>query len=180
MSIVPTSATPPNPRQIFIVADQFYRIIGTILKEIMPSDTSHIRMEGDTPYKIAPIIAICAFSFELHLKCLLVIDGVAPPQTHDLEKVFAQLSPERKREIERRYNDARITSPTSSGEEYSMNRVLQRSKNAFNSHRYIFERPDPRLADSWLCSTLCNVVRDIIMELHPEWPPPQFAHSVQG
>jgi hypothetical protein len=180
MSISPTSAPAPNPRQIFIVADQFYRIISMVLREIMPDDASEIRMEGDIPYKIAPIIAMCAFSFELHLKCLLVIDGIPPPKSHDLEKVFAQLSPERKREIERRYNDVRRKSPTPSGEEHSMNRVLQRSRDAFNSHRYIYARPDPHLADSWLCSKLCNVVRDLIMELHPEWCPPPFTHSAPG
>ncbi|MGA2440949.1 MAG: HEPN domain-containing protein [Tepidisphaeraceae bacterium] len=174
MSSTPVGPTTPNPRQIFLVAEQFYRIVGIVLKEMLPEDRAQIVMEGDTPYKIAPIIAMCAFSFELYLKCLIVLDGGAPPRLHDLEKLFAQLNPRRKAEVEEKYDEERRTSPLSGGDDYSANRVLARSKEAFESHRYIYEFENPRSADSWMCQKLANVVRDIIIKQCPEWLPPPF------
>jgi hypothetical protein len=160
---------PADPRRIFLVAEQFRRSAGVLLNELVPATAATISMDGDDPYRMSPIIAMCAFSFELFLKCLIVHDGGTPPKMHNLKEIFAALSPSRRREIEEQYDEKRRNSQTANRPDLTVERVIEQSAGAFKSHRYIYELDNPRDVTPYTVQVLANVVQKMILALHPEW-----------
>jgi len=158
-----------NPRNVFVAAEQFYRCANLILKQLNAATTTVIPGNGHTAYRMAPVVAISAFAFELFLKCLLSIDGVAPPKTHNLRDIFAKLPKRTQSEIEARYDEQRAGSQFARGPDFAMRDVLEGSADAFESHRYIFELHDPTTVSQYTVHVLCNTVRAMLVEAHPDW-----------
>jgi|GEM_PF-3296819 len=169
MPDTPSSVRPVDPRKVFLVAEQFRRSAGVILGVLVPAPAAIVSADGDVPYQMSPVIAVSAFAFELFLKCLLLLDGDELPRTHDLNRLFNALKEDRRRQIEMRYEEQRQESRTAAGPNFPLARVLEQSADAFESHRYIYELDDPRTVSPFTVQVLCNTVRKILLELHPEW-----------
>jgi HEPN domain-containing protein len=105
---------------------------------------------------------LAAFSVELYLKCLLLIEARQYPETHNLKKLFAQLKPETKSEL-RKKHDARAERVAELGK---LEELLEQGQDAFERFRYPFEKGEETgFALNWLG----EVVRQKIISLHPDW-----------
>ena len=76
---------------------------------------------------------------------------------------------EEKKEIARRYKKEQEAKRTSVGPQFEILTALKRSARAFEDYRYIYEFENVQKADSWLCHGLLRVVRNLIVERHPDW-----------
>jgi hypothetical protein len=112
-----------------------------------------------------PQVVLEAFAIELYLKCILAIEGTAPPRRHDLwENLFVLLTPDNKRRLTHHYNEvlAGTTAPPLDIEE-----ALKQSAKAFESFRYLYEHLDETLVYS--AAMVATAARRLILELRPAW-----------
>jgi hypothetical protein len=92
----PTS--PPTLSKMYMHAERF-RIADRILR-----GDDVIRQLG--PSIGPPTMVLAAFASELYLKCMFILEtGRSPIETHELRKLFLQLSEQTRHEIENTWND---------------------------------------------------------------------------
>jgi HEPN domain-containing protein len=74
-----------DPNAVFDHGDRFL-FAETELRKLVERDGSKGRMLQ------FPGMVICAFAAELYFKCLLLLEGKKPPQTHHLQQLFDRLN----------------------------------------------------------------------------------------
>ncbi len=97
-------------------------------------------------YVIPALLVMEVFAIELLLKCTLVIEGKIPPKHHLLDKLFLQLSLERRQSIVNRWDTSARSRLEPLGKELKLPTdlpsALGRCNKAFEELRYGYEHPD--------------------------------------
>ena len=126
---------------------------------------------GLLPY-LFPMVVCSAFSLELYLKCLILIEGGKSGSLHDLEKLFSKITPESRKIVRASYEARRpkvnaglATIPVPKTD---FDFVLHWSAKAFEHFRYAFEGL-VHSQEGWMAGPICDCVRERIVELRPDW-----------
>lgn len=157
-----------DPYEIFKLAEAMHSA-GSSLRENTPED----------PVKSAPSVVLVAFSLELYLKCLLVLDGKTSDEIlgHDFDALFLKLTETKQRSTTDRFNqicqhdylfvkDRLRQIGKESLFPMDLQTALAESSGAFVNVRYRYENPSKGL---WNADPALKAVREIILEEHPEW-----------
>jgi hypothetical protein len=154
-----------DPKQVFMTAE-VYRASSVLLAKLIGSGMPHFMI---------PMVTCSAFSLELHLKCLILLDGGAPKREHDLEKLLSLLTPESQRTIRACYDVQQpkvqamyAAVPGVPHPSTDFDFVLRASAKSFEKFRYAYEGI---VGDKqgWLADEIRDCVRARILELRPEW-----------
>ena len=126
---------------------------------------------GLLPY-LFPMVICSAYSLELYLKCLILIEGGKSGSLHDLEKLFSKITPE-SQEIVRASYEARRPKVNAGLAAIPVPKtdfdfVLHWSAKAFEHFRYAFEGL-VHSQEGWMAGPICDCVRERIVELRPDW-----------
>jgi hypothetical protein len=129
-----------------------------------------IELPEAPPYteKFLFVIAVAvnaAFSLELYLKCLLMIDSITPPKVHTLLDLFNLLPADQRRKIEELHDKSRALlwgEPPLRGA--SLLEILQMSNNAFDDWRYHHEDQKPL---QFSAGPVIDHVKRVIFEASP-------------
>ena len=142
---------------------------------------------GFQPQLIFPSTVCEAFSLELFLKCLMLVEGTQYKPGHDLEKLFDHLSVDSKAhirahcerglaQIQQMMNMAHQQyQQTGKGMAEPPPRIdfeyaLASSRRAFEAYRYVHEgKSAMEPGGNWLGKPILHSVRDRILILRPEW-----------
>jgi len=165
-----------DPANIFLVADQF-RVTDKLLHMILRGELTYGK--EPVPYEVSvPMVTCAAFAFELYLKCLISMEtGAAPPNTHELDKLFARLHADTQKAI-RDYFDANSVSTIAfiKGEferarkpapTIDFDYVLSVSRRAFPIARYIYEGLPAE--QGWVAEMIMEGARSVIIKRFPHW-----------
>lgn len=131
--------------------------------------------EVDFENHIEAYIVVSSFTSELYLKCLFAIesDGQRLP-THDLRKIFDQLSGETRTWVCQRWKT--LTEIINSQDLFLDRRIflpsdllgeLDKCGKIFEWMRYFYEQVD--FAEQWLLSPLPDILRSKILQIMPGW-----------
>lgn len=121
-----------------------------------------------------PGVILQILCLEVYLKCLILVRGNAPPNTHDTKVLFNALSADDQKAIRDEYQ----RSPPRNllgGAVIEFDSVLDRTENTFKTVRYGYERPSPREpADGVTRGNLgfkeaIRAVQSVILVQHPDW-----------
>ncbi len=126
-----------------------------------------------------PSMVLAAFASELFLKCLFVIEtGRAPPEVHELRKLFLQLSEDARAEIEDSWNEY-VSQPKKANIyemiERSVGRPIPRDLrwslrvggDGFTGLRYAHEPQHAKT--TFLLGDFHFMVRQAILRRRPQW-----------
>jgi hypothetical protein len=154
-----------DPRNVFQTAEVFRAgsiVLGNLINQGMP-------------HYMFPMVICSAFSLELHLKALILIEGKIPEKHHDLEKLFAQATPESQQAIRGSYEprrpkvDARFGAvPGIPRPNSAFDFVLHASSKAFEHFRYAYEGR-VESGEGWLADPMRDCVRERNIQLQPDW-----------
>jgi len=129
---------------------------------------------NDVGTYIAPIITNTAFSIELYLKCIYMIEHKKPaPNIHQLDKLYQKLSEENRIVIKMIFDMLVPQSKTDMtlkekipGTELNLDSVLKDMSSAFINWRYSFEK---RLTSFAASGPLIDALKGRIKILEPKW-----------
>jgi HEPN domain-containing protein len=127
---------------------------------------------------IAPAAVNAAFALELYLKCMQCIENGSFIKGHDLAKLYSAISRANRTRIEEysKAHDAnspshqRVKKKFSHLTRFDIQSVLTFSAKAFEIFRYEFEGPQ-RTAHGFVAHHVTKAVRQLILEIKPEWTP---------
>jgi len=133
----------PQPKDVYTHALWF---LGTeaFLRRQIDADASLM------PMLQYPGMVICAFAAELFLKCLILLEGGTPKNTHNLLTLFEQLSAKHRALVERHWDTgcrARKDSIDAMEKQYNvtiprdLKTALTDCGDAFKLLRYVYESP---------------------------------------
>lgn len=154
-----------DPKQLFTTAEVF-RASSVILGNLV---------NNGMPHYMFPMVMCSAFSFELHLKCLTLIENGTSEKGHDLEKLFSKIPPASQKIIRANYETKRpamdamfasvqgIPAPPT-----DFDFVLNTSAKAFEKFRYAYEGTVEN-GEGWMADKVRDCVRERILELQPDW-----------
>jgi hypothetical protein len=152
---------PADPKTVFSQAEVFR--------------TGSQILGGYLPNLAIPWVVCAAFSLELYLKCLLLIEGGSTEKKHDLEKLFANISCTSREAIRKNYENKRVVRdamfagahvPPPPPSDFDF--VLHASALAFEKFRYAYEGLIED-GQGWLAGDIGECVRERIIALHPDW-----------
>lgn len=119
-----------------------------------------------------PATVVRAFATEAYLKCLIVLQGTVPVQTHNLLTLFDQLDQATKKELNRRWvNDCepRVREANAANPDFtfstSLRGALTQSSEAFREFRYAPLGRELRFG----LLAFPIYVRELIREREPSW-----------
>jgi hypothetical protein len=178
-----------DPRRIYALAEEFHRAFLVLHK-------AQYNVPLITPYSVLPsaVTMIAAFSLELYLKCLHVMDHASSPeQTHNLKYLFEALSGTTKRKIEKYFDptagqaaldDIRKKLPPNAviwhlPLKFDLSFAIFASSKAFEYVRYAYERP-AYVTEQWCGGPIIDAIRKLIAEQNPTWKylPPAHGMSI--
>jgi HEPN domain-containing protein len=116
-----------------------------------------------------------AFAVELYLKCLLAVEGSQTPATHNLIKLFNQLSRESRDKLRREHDQVAKQNSVLSrfrqrGINTDLDSLLEDGQDTFERFRYLFEGiPDRLRPVGFALDLFGQIVRNRILDLRPEW-----------
>jgi hypothetical protein len=117
-----------------------------------------------------PSMVISAFSIELFLKCILIIEKQPAPLIHNLASLYKRISHKRKRRIDllwEQHARPRLSHfATSENMPTDLGNALARCSTAFERLRYAYE--DYANVVYYL-GDLPPILRNIVLEIHPDW-----------
>jgi hypothetical protein len=114
-----------------------------------------------------------AFSLEMFLKCLILVENHVECRGHDIKTLFGRLSgaTQEKLKIEHAHfvkNSPKLAAEaTSLGISTDLDYLLERGRNAFVEFRYAHEELPTNTV--WGLNGLIKCVREHILTLRPEW-----------
>lgn len=121
-------------------------------------------------------MVLAAFASELYMKTLIGLEGKAIPRQHNLEKLFGQISAERRSRVEFHWNEnvRRNEHQFADGDRNlktklprALNLALSRGAKSFEELRYAYEQRSPEGA--FVLGNLPVCLREAIVEIKPEW-----------
>lgn len=155
-------------KQIFLQAKRF-RNAGNLISNALGET-------NDVDLHIAPFIVNAAFSTELYLKCIYVLEyGKLPKEkkTHKLDDLFRSLSQESKDTISGFFEALNSMDPVHQemkkhvpDVDESLEGVLKGASNAFRNWRYNYEMKPTSFQSS---NSVMTAMEVRIFELKPEW-----------
>jgi hypothetical protein len=125
------------------------------------------------PQCVIPMVVCSAFSLELFLKCLILIERGKPAGLHHLEKLFNHVDAKSRDGIRARYDQlragidarfAKFQGPPPPKTDFDS--VLQMSSEAFQNFRYAHE--GMKVQKGWMADPIRDCVRERIIELRPD------------
>jgi len=170
----------PTPRGLFQQAESFFRSANLLFH-----NATQIPLHFN-PEFLFPSVVCQAFSLELYLKCMIVIEGSPYPATHDLEKLYELITAENRSEIEKiclphlplqqKMSDAFHKQANKPGPApiVTFQGMLHASHRAFEAFRYVHEKTTLSDGQGWSGGPIVQSVRERLMVVHPEWRNFQF------
>jgi hypothetical protein len=125
---------------------------------------------------VEPAITVLTFALELYFKALICIDKGSSVKGHKLIDLFNQLLPDRKKRLAELFdieamNDVwwqRLHKEKPAWlVDYSLEKVLKKSNDAFQDWRYYFESIGKSC--EFVVSSVVPALRRLILEIKPEW-----------
>lgn len=143
-----------DPKNIFATAYQF---------------TEAAKLLGQRHPPIAlPVLSMTAFALELQFKALLALEGKHVRNTHDLNSLFAKLSPATQAEIEAEWQDLISSGPkkealaflAAQGAQFDgrLTTALSLAAKAFEKFRYAYEGNLPAMYLAGLEQRVCALL----------------------
>jgi hypothetical protein len=154
----------PDPRLAFLSAEAFLEVCKVM--------TAALRA-GNTRILSLALATNAAFSLEMYLKCLLLLEQGLAARGHDIHALFHSLSSSTQSELTRAHekfvesNSALMERLSQEGLPTNLEDLLKRGRNAFTDFRYAHEQI-PSKTDFAL-NGLTKCVRERILELQPSW-----------
>jgi hypothetical protein len=149
-----------DPKGVFLTA------------EVFRSSSAILGNHG--PSYMFPMVICAAFSLELYLKCLILVEGGAS-KGHDLGDLFSKTSTESQQKIRASYAPYKAKADTMYASvkgvpvpRTDFDFVLCASAKAFEHFRYAYEGA-VKDQEGWLANDIRECVRERIAELKPEW-----------
>jgi hypothetical protein len=184
-----SAASDTDPQEVFRLADSFLESSRTLVNHYMggrgdavkrSGATMTIRLKRQDWAPLMPPVVLHAFSLELFLKCLILLDSGNIPQSHNSLQLFNALGAVNQARLVKNYKDHLKTDPTIAAaikagkqSDYEIANVLTVTGDAFVRFRYIFElpaKPSPAGEKFGGASTfVIRATRDLIIQLQPSW-----------
>jgi hypothetical protein len=118
---------------------------------------------------LIPAVVCSAFSVELFIKCLVMVEGGKAPQRHDLKMLFSRLTPDSRAAIAQRFDELIAASPTAQAIKaqfpnvlLALDDVLDTVDRVFEHWRYAYEG---QAGSVYGLGELGQAVRERILEL---------------
>jgi hypothetical protein len=144
----------PDPFKVFVSATVYWKAATALGRELRLPE----------PYD-TPIFVIEAFSLELHLKCLLRVEGKLLPREHEPKKLLKALDPP-SRKLIREYSGKSVA---------EVNAVMDRCTGIFAKMRYQHEGwkwPKVKIQGAFVnegVNDIVKAIRKIVKERKPRW-----------
>jgi len=167
-----TTLTPVySPKQIFISAQNFGNS-AKLLEHLSSQILSQHPGPSELPPFFQPSVVCMAFSVELFLKCLILVEKGNFQPTHKIQELYLKLPMTSQKAISDKFDEFIATSPTirAMQAEYpnissKLDDVLKVVNEAFVDWRYIFEGNAGSL---YGLGELCEAIRGRIIEIKPD------------
>jgi hypothetical protein len=135
---------------------------------------AHLRHESNpnARYMASPSMVLSAFTVELFLKCLLLLEGKEIDPTHRLNVLWKKLSHKQKRRIEETWDKEARPKVIQLNQQYGLgvpsdlSNALVRCGRAFEHMRYGYEDPDRQV---FYLGDLPPILWRAIVDIRPEW-----------
>ncbi|MFL5740532.1 MAG: hypothetical protein ACJ75B_09975 [Flavisolibacter sp.] len=160
-----------NAKKAFINAESYYKTTALIHKEMFKNK------EFIMPFYYVRH-ALVAFSCELFLKSLFILEGKEYNHTHGLKDLFGNLSKKAQSRIAEIYDKSSENSPISKkilkeagfpDEDFSIESILKKASGNFVKFRYKHE--EKKIAKkTYHLHFVLKSIREYIIELNPGWP----------
>ena len=153
-----------DPRDSFMTADAFLRVCATLDKAAKQGEFVTVGVMG----------TLEAFTLELHVKCLLLLEEGLHKRGHDLWTLFKFLSPKTRTELIQAFEEYVAKWPAFIAESKRKNlptdleSLLIRGRHAFEEFRYGYENVR-KSRTVWGLKGFTFVIRERILEAKPEW-----------
>lgn len=153
-----------DPRNSFMTAEAFLQACALVDKAVR-------RGEFVT---VGVVATLEAFTLELHLKCLLLLEEGLPKRGHDTFRLFKYLSPTTQAELIQAFAQYIAQYPEFLAEGKQRNlpcdleSLLIRGRHAFEVFRYGHENVG-KSKTIWALKGLIVVIRERILTAKPEW-----------
>jgi len=161
------AASSVDPKKVFDQAERF-RIADRLLR----SDRFKMQV---TEVIMLPAIVLSAFSSELFMKCMLLLEGGKLERTHNLHCLFGKLTPSTQDKIAALW-DAEIATDKEQLDQLQaaagvpvprdLDGVLRACGDAFTAIRYEYEDP---LRANFLMSELPPMLKEVVLVGRPDW-----------
>lgn len=183
-STFPAPGTPNRPEELFQLGDSYLRSSDVIYRNLAaslgtkPSGWQTFKFDRTEWHRIMPMVVLQAFAVEMYFKCLYELTTGSSPGVHDFLKLYNGLPATTQIDLNRAYERRRKldlfhlgVERDRPGDGYDLASVLQRSKDAFVYHRYIYEVRTGTTNTSDL-GVLLEPLRDLIFQRRPDWAKP--------
>jgi HEPN domain-containing protein len=161
------SAAAMDPKKVFDQAERF-RVADRLLR----SDRFEMQV---TEVIILPAIVLSAFSSELFMKCIVLLEGGKLERTHNLYSLFGKLTKSTQDRIVALW-DAEIATDKDQLDQLQavagvpvprdLPGVLKECGDAFTAIRYEYEDP---LKANFLMSELPPMLKEVVLAARPDW-----------
>jgi hypothetical protein len=169
---IPTAA---DPKEIFELAEAFCKASRKLDPGTPGTEIDIFRPQIS---EWVPGVTLEAFSLELYFKCLLRIDGHVITREHDYRRLYNPLGVVRQATITKYFKEfakasstvavIRARKPPAPYDPDNIDSVIDFSKDAFESFRYIYE-PEKAKTSNYVAADVRQAIRKLILELNPNW-----------
>ena len=154
----------PDSKLAFVSAETFLEVIKVLAAAIQ---------SGNTRILTLALATNAAFSLEMYLKCLLLLEEGRAPHEHDIHRLFHALSQSTQSELIEAHKNFVSSNPSfveqarQTESPTDLENLLKLGRNAFTDFRYAHERIPSETV--WGLNGLTKCVRERILELQPSW-----------
>jgi hypothetical protein len=157
-----------DPRRIFQSGEAFLNVCRTVDAEIHQRGNPHI-------LRLAMAVN-SALALELFLKCLRTIESGSFSKGHEFDEQYHDLQESTRDEIKQRHEKLELGDPfyedlRARGYKTDLDSLLKMGRKTFVNFRYAFEPAAVAEKTMWALDDLMRIVRNMILEKHPEWTP---------
>jgi len=135
---------------------------------------SSIILGNQGPNYMFPMVICAAFSLELYMKCLILIEGGAS-KGHDLKDLFSKTTSASQKKVRESYEPYKAKADAMYAAfkgvpvpKTDFDFVLGASAKAFEHFRYAYEGAVED-QEGWMASDISECVKERVVELKPEW-----------
>ena len=166
---------PNSPWLIFRYAEAFRKSAEERQKQLREPHTAtgHGNTSMDSVLRV-PFVVMDAFSLELYLKCLQVIEKGSADRGHKCKRLFASLSPGMRDSVRALYvqilrKESRLVGRLHRDRpevKTDIDSILDLSNDVFENVRYLYEGNKPTM---FYWPLLAMAVRSTILAINPDW-----------
>jgi hypothetical protein len=156
-------------RRLYVQAERF-RFSDELLRSKAHFDSPIIGA-----YINLPSIVLCAFSCELYLKCLIVLEGNKALPTHNLKKLFKGLRGKTQKELEAlwgadvpaRAEIAKLAERIGEKMPEDLRSAINDGANAFDNLRYAYQKDLSKT--NFVLGGFPRLLRQLVLQRRPDW-----------